>query len=246
METDTAVVYGGLGGDFNIFVAGQLQSGNGNKYLLSLGGQFPGNLPTNDPGLDWGDFGADASLFNGHGAVLFVSVGNADSVTLKVEDQIAFASYDGPLQSNSNPNPLNWIHSSVQNHDPVKLAEQYLFFDIGDFIGNETLYNFVDETLNGGYGQQKELTVSGASEDAGWIHIDVLALATDDKKNTTLVSTSIANNPFSHDVTWKVGGPLGGPLGAPAAVPEPASIALWAVGLVMSGGVLRRRRMRAS
>jgi hypothetical protein len=202
-EADTALTSGNT-----IFVAGVY-----GPNVLNLGGQF-------GSGQNWSDFGYPTD-FDTHGAVLLVSIPQGQSLTaLTINGFSPF--YTSLTLSGLFPN----------NHDPLKdnIAD-FLFFDIGDFdkIPN-AVPDFKEET-GAADGEIKTIILGGNYSDYSWLHFDVIALQTSEqggKKNTEIVTT-LANNPGSHDVTWKPETPPGG--GQPA--PEPGI--LWLLGSGLFG-----------
>jgi hypothetical protein len=206
-ETDTAIISSGT-----ILVAGVYQNNN----VLSLGGQSTGN--------NWSNFGFP-TVFNGHDAVLLVSVpegslGTALGNPLLVGGSTAFYS-DATMSFFPN------------NHAPVQSGvSDFLFFDIGDFTKIAgAVPDFSTETGTAD-GQVKTITVSGFGSLA-WAHFDVMALQTSTQGQTNIVTT-LENNPGSHDVTWKGGPPS-------QELPEPGTLALLGLGL-LGFGVSRRQR----
>lgn len=223
-EEDTAFTSGGT-----ILVAG-VYKGNDQNPVINLGGQH-------GDGVDWSAIKYQGNnyfpaAFNGHGAVLVVSVPDGTLATalasLKVDGFFAFHSSE---DTSFFPN----------NHDPLKDAvADFLFFDIGDFAKiADAVPNFDEQ--DGAEpkedGEIKSLVVTGFG-DLAWVHFDVMALETTQKGETRIVTT-LMNNPGSHDVTWKPDGPGPDP---EIDVPEPGTLALFGAGLMGLGTLLRRRR----
>ena len=207
-EDDTAITGGGT-----IYVGGVYQ----NNKVVNLGGQYNG-------GGNWSSLGLP-SEFNGHGAVLVVSVpdGSLASVGLKVDGQVAF--YTSATLSDLFPN----------NHAPLKdEVSDFLFYDIGNFSKVAgAVPDFASET-GAADGQIKTLALTDFGTLA-WAHLDAMAIQTSETNKGEIVTTW-ENNPGSHDVTWKKNGN-----GGHEEVPEPGSL------LLLGGGMLglwaTRRRM---
>jgi len=193
---------------------------------LFLGGQFLGN-GTYPAGLDWSqlDKNAGPTAFDGHGAILVVSVPDGSLASalssLQINNQLAFYSdADNSYFGN--------------NHAPMGISD-FLFFDIGSFGNTGSVSDFVTESGSAA-GQIKELTLSGFGNLA-WIHFDVMALETDSQGKTS-VKTSADGNPGSHDVTWKDDGPPS------QEIPEPGTLALLGLGLLGFGASRRYKKKK--
>ncbi len=242
-EDDTARTSG-----TTIYAAGSY--GVQNQPLL-IGGQYTG---TDGTGKDWNDndtsysFGFDVSSFKDVGAILLVSI-YTDNATLAFQNLKLDRNDDDPDQGSYGPfyttqtplNSLSWWpsdYNDVGNHEPVKDANAYLFFDIGNFVKSNPVPNFDDETTGNDNGSIKILTLSGLDSKIDWAHFDLLAIVTD-KQGESRIQSTLANNPFSKDVTWVPNG--GGP---PNIIPEPATLFLFGTGLAGSVAWLRKKRKK--
>lgn len=206
-ENDTARTSGNT-----IYVAGVYR-----KDVINLGGKV-------DSGQDWSGVDSNYIPFNGHKAVLLVAVPNGDSGTLTIS-----VDGSGPLNPFHTSSTLNNLFPN--NHDPLKDAiADFLFFDIGDFTKNpNAVPDFATETGSDA-GQIKTITFSNTGFD--WLHFDVLALETSEKKGkdgTSIIVTDIVKNPGSHDVTAFAGQV---PPPPPQPAPEPGILWLLASGLL--------------
>ena len=223
IETDTAITNG------SSFVVGGLVAPTttpGGKTITEyLGGKI-------GAGYDWSNYGLPAETFNGHGALLLVSVpdgtGSAASGSLRINGDAAFA-WDAV--NNYFPN----------NHDPVKEdVADFLFFDIGSFSSNpNTVPDFSIQPPPASpekkAGEIKSFTIAGGG-DLAWLHFDVMAIQTLVTVNgTTEYSNRLENNPGSHDVTEPPAPPV-------TTVPEPGTLVLIGAGL-FGLGIFSRRRM---
>jgi hypothetical protein len=210
-ETDTAIISGGT-----ILVAGVYQNNN----VLSLGGQSTGS--------NWSSFGFP-TVFDSHDAVLLVSVPEGSLGT----------ALDNPLLVGGSPAFYSDATMSFfpNNHDPVQAGiSDFLFFDIGDFAKIAGAVPDFDLETGAADGQIKTITVSGFGSLA-WAHFDVMALQTNTQGQANIVTT-LANNPGSHDVTWKPGGP------PPQDLPEPGTLALLGLGLLGFGASRRYQKKK--
>lgn len=178
-------------------------------------------------GPDWSAF-SRPNEFNGHGAILVVSVPDttlaAALATLKVGDNFAFYSNEA---NDYFPN----------SHAPVQDAiADFLFFDIGNFSNISTVVPDFKTETDFANGEIKTLTITGFGS-VSWSHFDVMALKTDNN------GTSIAFNPGSHDLTDPPsGGGSSGQASSGNPIPEPGMLALLSVGLLGQALLIRQRR----
>uniref|UniRef100_A0A832A0R8 PEP-CTERM sorting domain-containing protein n=1 Tax=Desulfacinum infernum TaxID=35837 RepID=A0A832A0R8_9BACT len=215
---------------------------SGNPFTIVVAGAFGPNtvyLGGNyNTGPDWGTFQGSSSNFNGHEAILLVSVPESAPDDL--------SSYNGFTISIDGGSSITAFYFDTinsyfpNNHYPVQSdVSDFLFFDIGSFSGNETVVDFSNNS-GSARGEIKNISVNITGLSLDWVHFDVMALETTEKggeKKTTLVTTTLENNPASHDVTWTGGGP-------PQAIPEPATMMLVGSGFVGLGWRLRRKSKR--
>lgn len=211
-EDDTAFTSGA-----SIFVAGTFRNPN----VVGLGGAHEG-------GADWSSFGVP-DAFDGHGAILLVSVADGSLETafdaLRINGQSAF--YGSANESYFG-----------NRHDPLKdEVSDFLFFDIGDFALEQMVPDFVSEKSGNKMGAVMELLVSGYG-DINWLHFDVLALETS-RQGKHGFRTSIVSNPASHDVRMT-------PPDETVTVAEPATVSLLLGGLAGAWLALRCRRKLSS
>jgi hypothetical protein len=213
-EEDTAV---GEDGD-SLAVAGAF-----GPNTLALGGAFDG-------GSDWSDFGFDP-IFNGSGALLFAVVpdGTLGDGTLTINGA-------GPVYTAANFESGFVMPNPPGNHAPVQNGD-YLFFDIGDFENfADAVPNFEDDGEANADGQVKTLTVSVTGYE--WIHFDVFAIET--RQTGPNRQYSLAGNPGSHDVTFKIEDDPN-PNPNPDPIPEPMTAGLGLLSLVALAAACGRR-----
>ncbi len=205
-EEDTAVT-----GSNTILAAGAYSP---NADAL-IGGQYC------DDCKDWSDFGFHTD-FNGSGAIILASVADGASLTdLTIDGSSAiYSSFTETYFPNE--------------HDPVKDAiADFMYFDIGNFAMNvDAVTNMAEEDGSSSDGELKELMLGGA-DNYDWIHFDLMALVTDYRGNTEMLTTSLNFAPGSKDVTYKCTEDC-------VTVPEPSSLALLTLGLI---GLLARRKI---
>lgn len=214
-EEDTAFTSGNT-----ICVGGVYQNNN----VLNLGGQF-------GSGNDWGTADSDLTSWNGRDAVLIAAVPNG-SLAAAAGLTVGGNSFFGTSLTN---------FFFPNNHDPLKDdVSDFLFFDIGNFADNPNAVPDFATNAGSADGQVMALALAGQGS-LSWIHFDVMALETSQQgggANVRIVTT-IANNPGSHDLTWKPNG--GPPVGE---LPEPSVLWLLGLSLVAFGFVQRRRTHR--
>lgn len=234
VEEDTAITSGST----ILFagVTGVLDNNNVSQpTLLQLGGKYT-------TGKDWSEVDTAMSAFNGHGAIALLAVEDG-----KLSSGLSGGITLGGLSAFYSSATLSGLFPN--NHDPLKDAiSDFLFFDIGNFVGTTLIPNFADEKTGNPTGQIKSLALDGTNlASFNWIHFDLLALATDfgnGNNSTTLIST-IKNNPGSHDVTWKNPGtpPCTNPQGCVTQeTPEPDMLALMGIGLLGMAMTYVRKR----
>lgn len=199
------------------------------KEIIWIGGKCEGTDCTEFK--DWTGFGFPDE-FDGKGALLFVSVylksGSVDDLDTSFTISVDGGSEQEAIFSTNDINSLSWLPPAVLNHDPVKLANAYLFFDIGDFRREQKgMPNFATEEINDNvWGEIKEIELhylQNQDYQISWAHFDLLAIITTSK------GSSIKCAPFSHDVTY--------------VVPEPSSVLLLGFGL-LGARLLKRRKVR--
>lgn len=191
---------------------------------LQLGSAYAG-------GDDYSAFGL--SQFDSRGAVLIVAVAEGTTVNLgdmQIDGADFFAS---SLVNDFFPN----------NHDPLKdHISDFYFFDIGDFANNPDAVAEFDSETGAADGEIKSLTLSLLNGfDPAWLHFDVLALETN-KQGRTGFRTSLANNPGSHDLTWKPELPPDIPPVDIPQLPEPTTAAITLLGMAPLCFSRRRKR----
>lgn len=235
VEEDTAVTSGNI-----IYAAGAYKQDD----VIRVGGRYSGPEGT---GKNWSDFGFNGAYFNSAGAVLMATVpdGTLSMGTLTVNG-------NSPIYTSSLYEYGFIVPSPPSNHAPIQ-NQDYLFFDIGNFLNSpNAVPNFAEEPGDTGFvnGEIKKLLISVTGYE--WVHFDVFALVTETEevrevtgsgrkravKYTTLVSnTDIEGNPGSHDATWKGDG------GGSSEVPEPGTIVLLGSGL-LGLALFGRRKLR--
>lgn len=226
-DEDTAFT---SGNPFEIVVAGAY-----GPNTVGLGGQ---HCEGANCGRDWSEFSEFQfpNVFDGKGAILLVSVpDNAPNDLSSYNDLKIFVDNGDPIAAFYFEKDNSYFPNE---HYPVKSnVSDFLFFDIGKFKDNETVQDFSDSSDNA-RGEQKTIKITIPSPLSGsltWMHFDVMALETDKRGQTNIVTT-VVNNPGSHDVTWNSDG--GSP---PNITPEPATMVLLGSGLLGLGWRQRRR-----
>lgn len=218
-ESDTAITFG-----TTVYLAGAY-----GPKTQALGGKYGG-------GSDWSDFGRPAA-FNGHGAILVVSVPEGQSGTLKINLGSGWVDpFYTSLTESYFPN----------NHAPVKDGiSDFMFFDVGSFNNLGSVPDFASESGSAA-GEIKTMLLDRGGYD--WIHFDMMALETSSsikkgkkgEPDTITWTTSLQFNPGSHDVTDP---PLPTDIVTDSsATPEPATAALSVIGVVGALFASRRRR----
>lgn len=197
-------------------------------FNLAVGGVYNKNNPEINIGgkyntTDWSNF--SLNFLNGAtGAVLLVTVpeGSIPSLAFTLPSG---ASYSAPAYIANRTGSNN--SGFPNNHFPVGADAlfDYYYYDLNTaFLKTGVVPDFADSSQGSASGEVRtyELAISGTT----FAHFDLLAIVVD--QNGNHLSTTLANNPGSHDASYNP-------------VPEPGTMVLLGSGLVGLAGWGRKR-----